>query len=301
VAGQRAIAIYQTLAPEFSKELRPANGLKETEQEVALTFLAAGQPAEAIRYFDQARRTLESIVAHPNLLPSMVVQTQLSLTDVDHKLRTVSNSDPARYADLRKVVASQVFEVLKKVSLIQPLPRDSRCQYAGACLHAALYREQDTGQPDLVLLRQSEQLWAEIQRKEPANREARRYLVIVRQQLVEALAARGFGDEEAHWRRDSLSTARGDFDLLYEIALGYARSALEVGGLSHQHASRGAEAQRRRFLRYAVSMVQEAIADGFKNAAQLRNEPLLAPIRALPEFQVVVRDLEFPVDPFAWP
>jgi tetratricopeptide (TPR) repeat protein len=233
-AGRRAIAIHRTLASEYPRELRPANGLKEAEQEIARAYLAAGRRAEAIDAFDRARRTLESVVAHPNLLPAMVVENQLALADLDQMLRALSDPEPARYARLRRAATNQVFEIFSKLNLIQPLSPHARGLFADACLGMALYREQDTGQADLDLLRKAEGLWAKIHREEPARSDVRGYLVIARQQLAEETAVRGLEAEASRWRRESLGPARGDADLLHEIALEYARYALEVGGVSPQ-------------------------------------------------------------------
>jgi hypothetical protein len=48
-------------------------------------------------------------------------------------------------------------------------------------------------------------------------------------------------------------------------------------------------------------MLRESVADGFKDAKRLRDEPAFAPIRSTPEFQRIVSDVEFPRDPFAQP
>jgi serine/threonine protein kinase len=301
VAGRRAIAIYQTLALEYPKDIRPATGLELTHQEVARAHLAAGQAAEAIRHFDEARRTLEGLVARSNLLPSWLAQKQLALADLDYTLLAASDSDPARYAELRRAVTSQLVEVCDQMSRIQPPSSHCRGLYAVACLYAALFREQDTGHADLDLLRQTERLLADLHREYPAAVVASGSLVIVRQQLAEELAARGSADEAKHWRLESLSPVRGHPDESFEIALEYARCVLDIGGISHRHDHDRTELQRRRFLRHAVWMLGEAISDGFKDAARLREESVLGPLRPLSEFQALLDDLEFPADPFVRP
>jgi hypothetical protein len=223
------------------------------------------------------------------------------MAEVDLNLRVATDSEPARYAELRRTVNSHSYEICDKLSLVRPLTPAQRYILAMACLPMAGYRELDTGQPDLDLLRKAEHLWAEIHREVPTRADTRGYLVIARQQLAEELSARGFDEEAARWRRDALASARANPDLLYEIALEFARFALEAGGASHPRASPATEAQRRRFLRDAVAMVREAVADGFKDVGRLHSERLLAPLRSHPEFRALVRDLEFPADPFAWP
>ncbi len=48
-------------------------------------------------------------------------------------------------------------------------------------------------------------------------------------------------------------------------------------------------------------MLREAVADGFRDSKQLRDESALAPLRATPEFQAIISDLEFPDEAFARP
>jgi serine/threonine protein kinase len=297
-AGQRSIAMYQALAQEQPANLEFSLQLFRAQQEVGFSYLVGTQTVGAIPDFEEAHRTLEGILARPGLLPSRIIEVQLLIAELDFNMRIATDGDPARYAALRRAGMSEAYEICDKVSLVRSLTRDDRQVFAHACFHMAEYREQDSGQVDLGLLQQSERLWTEMHCEDPQFPDARAYLVIVRQQLAEALEARGLTAEATRCRRDSMTPAGRDPERLYTIAVEYARYALDAESLARQHPLPGTEAQRRRFKHYAILNLREAIANGFKDAGRLRDETLLASIRPLPEFQALLGDLGFPDDVF---
>jgi hypothetical protein len=48
----------------------------------------------------------------------------------------------------------------------------------------------------------------------------------------------------------------------------------------------------------AMAVLRRAVAAGWKNAAHMRHDSDLDPLRARGDFQVLLLDLEFPADPF---
>ena len=130
----------------------------------------------------------------------------------------------------RREVIHESYEICDKLGFVQPLSVTLRRIYADGCLNVAFYQEQDGGQPDIALLRKSEQMWEEIRRLAPASFEARGFLVIARRELMHAATARANREEAVRWRDLSLTTARGDANLLFEIALEYAR---RIGPIDH--------------------------------------------------------------------
>jgi len=223
------------------------------------------------------------------------------LAQVDYNIRVATDADLVRYAGPRREAVSEAYEICDKLSLVQPLPQNLRRIYADGCLLMSLYREEDGGQPDLGLLRRAEQLYEGVRRDAPAAADARGYLVIIRRRLAQLLAARGENEEASGWRSQSLTTARGEPGLFYGIALEYARWLGPIDRLPTK-----LDARRRRDLRCqtvddTIAMLREAVADGFKDAKQVRDEPAFEPIRSTPELQAILSELDFPKDPFARP
>ena len=66
--------------------------------------------------------------------------------------------------------------------------------------------------------------------------------------------------------------------------------------------SRRLQERRKTFVRRAVVLLRQAVAEGFSDAARLRNTPELAILADQPEFRSLVafiNDRIFPADPFA--
>ena len=74
---------------------------------------------------------------------------------------------------------------------------------------------------------------------------------------------------------------------LYDLA---CNQSLLSGVVGHQRAGR--EADR------AMDTLHRAFAAGWRDAAWMRTDPDLDPIRSRPDFQVLMMDMEFPSDPF---
>jgi hypothetical protein len=124
-------------------------------------------------------------------------------------------------------------------------------------------------------------------------------LVVIRQKLADELEARGRAGEASDWRRRSLDTVHDDPQLIYQVASTYALNAEVSGKLPPKPGGRPLEARRRRFTERALSMLREAADAGFKEVGRLRDDRAFDSMRALPEFQDVLLDVQFPVDPFA--
>ena len=182
--------------------------------------MSAGKAADAIGQFNEARKTLKAMAATPGCLVSRVVQIMNDLAMVDYNLKIATDADTVRFAAPRREVIHESYEICDKLGFVQPLSVTLRRIYADGCSNVAFYQEQDGGEPDMALLRKSEQMWEETRRAVPVSFEARGFLVIVRRELMHAEDARGNREEAARWRDLALTTARGDANLLFEIAHG---------------------------------------------------------------------------------
>jgi hypothetical protein len=204
-----------------------------------------------------------------------------------------------RYAAQRREVISEAYEICDKLSFVEPISPQLRRVYADGCFNMALYREEDGAAADAGLFRKAEELWANTLRELPGDLVARGYLVMIRRKLADLAAERGENEEASRWRMQSLSTARGNPALLYEIALEYPRMLGPIDRIRSTVDLRVRADHRRRIVIDVLAMLREAVADGFKDANVLCIEPLLAPIRSTREFQSMLADLEFPRNPFA--
>ncbi len=219
-AGQKAAAVCRELLTVEPGRLIHKQNLQLAYQELGLGCLDSAKPAEAIAWFEQARQTLNSIATEPGCPVSQAAQAKTMLAVIDYNVKIATDADTVRFASRRRAVIEESYEICDRLAFLQPLSNELRRIYAYGCMNMALYQEQDGAQPDVALLRKSEQNWEEIRRLAPTSLEARGFLVIVRRKLGEVLEANGDREEAAHWHALSLTTARGDAGLLFEIARG---------------------------------------------------------------------------------
>ena len=115
------------------------------------------------------------------------------------------------------------------------------------------------------------------------------------------MALRGLGRAQeaaqAEWERARLS--RGNPGQLFEIAWGLAQC---LPALDHKSAGQPPvdASVRERLALEAVATLRQAIAAGYRDLAHIRSDSLLDPLRARPDFQLLMMDLAMPADPFAW-
>jgi hypothetical protein len=298
--GRRAIEIYRGLVHDHPEDRAYSWQLYLAHQEVGLFQLYGGGGAEkAVPLLEEARRTLKQMAAHHGGTVSAMAKILGEQAQVDYNLRVAFDEDVARYAARRREVISEAYEICMKLSFVETLSPVLRRVYADGCLNMALFYEDDGGAVDLGLLRQAEELWEGVRRDAPGDMAARGYLVMIRRKLAQEMSTRGKDEEASRWRAQSLSTARGQPGLLYEIALEYARMLALIDGVPGKVAPRVRQDRRRGIVTDILAMLREAVADGFKDAKALGTEPALSPLRGTREFQAILLDVEFPRDPFA--
>jgi tetratricopeptide (TPR) repeat protein len=298
-AGRRAEEIFQSLVREHPERFEFALFLALAQQELGNHFLAVGQAPAAIRSFEAVRRTLQDMTARHGKLVSKMAEIQGRLAVADFNLREAYESDPVRYARARRELAVEAHEICDKLSLVEALEWNLLITRAVTAFALADYQAEDGRPPDLDLILEAERTWEGMLRRSSKFGMARTNLVVVRRRLAAELLARGQPDEAAHWERRALETVVGDPERPYAIAVEYARNAGLVGKYPTKLDERQLRVRRRRFEAEAVGLLRQAVADGFRDPARLKSEPLLDAIRSNPEFRAIVSGLEFPADPFA--
>jgi len=297
--GQQAVTIFQSLVHEKPDSGDYAWQLFQACEELGLKYLTAEKWQEAICSLTQARQTLKDWAARPMELVSRMAVIQGGLAEVDFNLTEAYDSDPVRYAGPRRAMAEEIYKIGDKLSLLGPLLGNLRVAFARSAFDVFQYEQDDGRQPDLELLVTSERYCAAIHHDAPANDDYRKWLVQARRQLAFELEASGHYDQAAHWQSQALTPARGRPELFYQLALTYATNAGIAGKDPTKLGASQLEARRARLSADAVAMLREAVADGFRDARRLRNEPKLDPIRSDPGFAAVLAGLDFPADSFA--
>jgi hypothetical protein len=227
------------------------------------------------------------------------VQAQLAI--VDYNLRQAYESDPVRFAALRRELTREAYQICDKLELVMSLDWNRLIILAEECFEMAEYQEEETGEANRDLLLRSEQLWAGLHRRNSRLDPARSYLVMARRKLADLAAAAGRPDEAARWRTQSLSTARGSPEVFQLVARQYAGRIVAVGALPTKQNAAQLEARRRRFADDALAMLREAVSAGLKDASTLRSAPEFAAIRTRPAFKAILAELILLSAPFAAP
>ena len=292
-------ALFQLAGKLEPDQLLYGAHLQLTSQELGLAYLDMAKPAEAIAEFEKARQTLKALASNPACQVSQAVHFKGSLAEVDYNVKVATDSDTVGFAASRREVIEEAYEIYDKLSFVWPIPLRVQRIYADVCFNKAVYQEQDGLQPDVGILRRSEKLWDGFNTASPGAMDARGFLVIVRRKLAEVLGSRGEREEAAHWRALSLTTARKDADLLFEIGLEYARMLAPVDRLPLRLSASQRTRLRKSLADDTIAMLREAVAVGFKDAGRLRSEPLLAPFRTDPAYQALLAPPELPRDVFA--
>jgi eukaryotic-like serine/threonine-protein kinase len=300
-AGQQALKIFRKLAADHPDIFDYTYHLCITLDELGSKGIAAANWDLAIANLESARSTLKTQAQRWGRVVSRMAMIQESLARADYNLRIAYGSDPVRFAGPVRELSHELFEICEKLSLVQTLSWNLRIALAESCLSQAGYRQDDGLALDLDLLQKAEGLWEGIHRVSQGDVETRSAQVTVRRKIAEAHEAGGRNGEAARWRRRSIETAGGDPDLIYELAVGYARGAGLVGRVPTKLDARQLELRRARLTAEALAMLAESAAAGFHDPRRLRNEPAFETLRSLPEFRVILLDLEFPADPFAAP
>jgi tRNA A-37 threonylcarbamoyl transferase component Bud32 len=302
--GKRAISDFQNLRERQPENYEYSWDLQIAQQELAELFINRAEgnaPETAIPYYSLARDTLKSMAVKHGKLVSRMAAIQASIALVDNNLLLAyDRSNVARYYDgPRRAMNAEIYEILDKLSLIQPLSPVQRGMYAESCLEMADYQSYDGEEPDISLVVRAERIRDELYRENPTDNAGRGMLVLARRQLADLLEDRGRLAEAPVWRAKSLATARGNPALFYQLATVFALNAWFAQECPGKRSGHQVEIRRERFIQHGVDMLREAVADGFRELRRLRTDPELEALRSSPAFGDFLLDAQFPKNPLA--
>lgn len=298
-AGHRAESICGTLVRECPDRFDYGWELSLVEEEFGILYTAAERWPEAIAAFEQTRQMLKEMAGRHRESVSKMANIQARIAVADFNLSEAYGSDPMKYAAKRRMLAAEAYEICDKLSIVKPLSSNCRIVQATMAFAVADHQVEDGQSPDLELFKKAERLWEAIRHDYKNDTVGNAELVVVRRWIADLLADRGERDEAAKWQNRSLDTALGKPELLYELAIDYARNAGLTGKLPTRLNPDQLEKRRLRFVAGAVATLRQAAADGFKDAARLKKEVTFDSTRSDCDFGVVVADIEFPAQAFA--
>ena len=161
-SGMRAQSIFRSLWANQPDQLLYGAQLQLASQELGLGYLDVGKPADAIAEFEKARQALKALAGKPGCQVSQAVHFKGLLAEVDYNVKVATDSDTVGFAATRREVIEEAYEIYDKLSFVRPLPLHVQRIYADGCFNHAVYQELDGLQPDVGLLRKSEQIWDDV-------------------------------------------------------------------------------------------------------------------------------------------
>ncbi len=248
-AGRRAESIFRTLVRECPDRFDFAWQLSLVEEELGIRYNIAERRPEAIAAFEQTRRTLKEMADRHGNLVSRMASIQARVAAADFNLIEAYASDPVKYYAAHRMLAAEASEICEKLSIVQPLSSNCRIVQATMAFAVADQRVEDGQSPDLALFEKAERLWEAIRHDYKNDTIGTAELVLIRRRLAEELADRGQRDKAEQWESRSLETARGKPELLYELAIDYARNAGLTAKLPTRLTADQLEKRRRRLWR----------------------------------------------------
>ncbi|MGP0064428.1 MAG: protein kinase domain-containing protein [Isosphaeraceae bacterium] len=303
-AGRRAVAAYRAIYDREPGNYTCAIQLHLSHEELGFAYELLERWGDTIASFEASRAILRATAEKEGGLVSRVAAIKGQLARVDYNLTRAYATDPARYYEPMRATYAEAFAICDKLTIVRPLSDELRAVFADVSYQMAGFQADDGLEVDLGLYERAEQLWDDLHRRIPGERMYRAMLVLVRHDLADELAARGRAEESRACRDRSITSARGDAELLFQIAVNYAANARQIGTYPIKLDARRQQERRRMFARRAAQMLREAIADGFRDVARLWREPELVMLHDDPEFRSIAEALDgltFPADPFAGP
>ena len=298
--GHEAVGHFQTLAERDPGNYGRANDLYQTQREIGLFHFATKDWKDAVQGFQAARATVKKMAAKFGSLISRRQSIQKELATLDFNLLNVLGDDPFENDRQIREIVEETFQICDDLERLQePLTLDLKQTFAYVCSLKADLRTQDGLRADLDLRRRAEGLWNKGLQEQPQSYFFRCYLAINQLELSDALLAEGQMRETAQEQQRALDTFARKPDVFVEVANWYSSNASIIDRMRTKDGTHGRDQLRRRLVGRAIWCLQHAVESGSRDAGRLRTDPAFAPIHPLPEFQAILLDLEFPVDPFA--
>jgi tetratricopeptide (TPR) repeat protein/tRNA A-37 threonylcarbamoyl transferase component Bud32 len=339
-AHRRSLALFEQMASSASNDSAVQDSLGKSHAQIGFTFRTLGRPTEALISYQRARRIQERLaLADPTnayrqevwswtLSNLGVIYLELGLfADAIrfHEQAIAIHEDlvrrapetnrhrsdlgwARRYLGLALVASGDpeaaLAELLKATALHEHLvrfdPHEVEFRWRLArCLDEIGRIHSLSGRPDdgAKALRRAAELHEGLVPDNPVL-----YGVdLVRNHLYRAsqCALSGRADEADACLRQAEAVALRSSPLRPDLMLFDMACASSLWSVAGQDGVI-MPAERERRARRAIVALRRACETGSRNLGQIRGDPLLNPLRSRPDFQELVLDLSFPVNPFGF-
>ena len=299
---RRAIATFRGLLDPAPDDLNVTKYLYLAHEEMGFVYQTLGREEDRIACHEAARAVLKAAAERHRGVVSRMAEIQRMIAIVDFNLTGAYASNLARYHRQARAMYDEAYEICDKLELVEPLSDDLKTVLAFALSARIDGRIEDGEAPDLADFARAERVLEELRVRQPGNTTPRALLVLMRLQLADELEDRGRSAEARACRERAAGGARGDGMALFDAALTAADTAREVGTYPTRLDAAKLRLRRERLLHRAVRLIEQAIDAGFRDAAKLHRDPMLAILADDPGFRAIAASLDdrvFPADPFA--
>jgi serine/threonine-protein kinase len=294
---ERARALRVRMVAEHPELPELRYNLGAQDNSIGESLFAAGRLDAALVATERARDVLEAVVAANPRVPDYRRELAVShhIIGVMHLVSGgPDRASPAleRAREIRARLATETPAVLQyELDLAETLA-------AIGSLHARARRLPEA----LESFEQARAKLAKLAESSPSHATVRRDLAAVHNQIASVRSEVGPRAEARASAERALALLeplpRPIADELYQLALAHALGA-ELDGPDPIPTTAEERTRREAHADRAVSLLRRAIAGGYRRLAELEDEPGWRPLRHRPDFQMLLRDLAFPVDPFA--
>jgi serine/threonine protein kinase/tetratricopeptide (TPR) repeat protein len=290
-----ARAAWQRLADADPDTTRFQIGLADTHNHIGILLKEAGEPEAALASLKAARAIRQALAdADPT-----ATQFQRLLAGSHHNIGILLKEAGEREAALASLKEARA--IYQKLIDVNPDVTQFQMGLANALL--------ETGDVLRLIGRPAEAhpcyvealaIVGRLIKAKPAFPDLLRvYTVFGLKGLGATQQAAGqAADAVASWKRAVAGDGRTrsySFEVLYCLAGCHAR----LGGIAGTDGSGMSAVEGTAELDNAMAMLRRSVAAGYRNVTWMRRDADLGPLRARPDFRVLMMDLAFPSDPFS--
>jgi serine/threonine-protein kinase len=294
---RRALAIREQLAADRPDVPEYQSDTATSYNSVGILRRAAGELDEALRSHRRALAIRERLAARHPKTPGYRADLASSCNNIGNLL-----VDTDRQAASR--CFRQALEIREKLAADYPGVPQHREDLA-VILGNLASLQVEAGQPTEALRseRRALAILEALAAGQPTIRKYRRHLANTELLIACCLLMRDGRSTEAEnhlGRTEQLLQALTDPDaeLLANLACAHALLG-RPAGRGGPVPTPAEQAECRMHANQAIDALRRAIAAGYKDAAKLRRDPAVQPLRGRPDFQLLMMDVDFPADPFA--